>query len=211
MKNKKDIKQGYVKKETLMVVSIIALIIGFFSGVVVAIYKSEARLPAQTSTLPQPAKENQDIVTERAARIFELERRTSNMPDDLEAWIKLGNLYFDSENFEKAIWAYNKSLELKPDDADVLTDMGVMYRRSGRPREAIKAFDRAIRAEPRHEVSRFNKGIVLMHDLNDVEGALKIWGELAALNPAAKTPAGLSVNEMIQKFKNKENRRGVGG
>ena len=76
-----------------------------------------------------------------------------------------------------------------------------MYRRSGRPKEAIAAFDRAIQVDPRHEVSRFNKGIVLMHDLNDIQGALRVWEELLALNPAATSTSGQSLSEMIKKYK----------
>jgi hypothetical protein len=43
-----------------------------------------------------------------------------------------------------------------------------------------------------------------MHDLNDVEGAIKIWEELVEINPVAVTPNGQSVEELIQKFKKSE-------
>jgi len=140
------------------------------------------------------------VSVEEASKIFELKKFTDHNPKDVEAWIQLGNLYFDSENFEKAINAYQKSLALKPDNANVLTDMGVMYRRSGKPVEAIKAFDKAIAVDPRHEVSRFNKGIVLMHDLNDLAGAVRSWEELVTVNPAAKSPNGLLVSELIKRM-----------
>jgi cytochrome c-type biogenesis protein CcmH/NrfG len=136
-----------------------------------------------------------------AARIFELEKQTAQNPQSAEAWIQLGNLYFDTDNNEKAIGAYQNSLALKPDNANVLTDMGVMYRRSGKPAEAIKAFSKAIAVDPRHEVSRFNKGIVLMHDLKDREGALKAWEGLLEINPLAMAPNGQSVDQLIQHYR----------
>ena len=37
--------------------------------------------------------------------------------------------------------------------------MGVMYREARNPQEAINAFDKAIEVDPKHEVSRMNKGI----------------------------------------------------
>ncbi|MFC1822035.1 tetratricopeptide repeat protein [Thermodesulfobacteriota bacterium] len=202
MKKEENIKEGYVKKETLLIVSILTLIIGFFGGVVLTIIKSESSSPPQASVQPVQSKNNQATSDNTSARIFQLERMTSKNPNDVEAWIELGNLYFDNKKYDKAIGAYNKSLELNPDNANVITDLGVMYRRSGRPKEAVAAFDRAMKADPRHEVSRFNKGIVLMHDLKDIQGALKVWEELVALNPAATTPSGQSISEMLKKYKN---------
>ena len=201
MVEKKDKIEGFVKKETLLIVSVIMLIIGFLGGVVLTVYKSGPSLSVQQQAQNPTKEEAQTISNEMAARIFELEKKTSASPDDLDDWIELGHLYFDSNNFDKAIWAYNKSLELDPNNADVLTDLGVMYRRIGKPEEAIKSFDKAIELNPNHEIARFNKGIVLMHDLNDIEGAVKAWEELVKLNPDAKTPSGQSVKEMIQRFK----------
>jgi cytochrome c-type biogenesis protein CcmH/NrfG len=211
MKEQKNAGEGYVKKETLLVVSIIAFIAGFFGGVLLTIYKSSPPDRLREAPMSEPAAPNQNIDIDRALRILDLEKKTSAAPDDAEAWIQLGNLYFDAGNQDKAISAYKKSLALKPGNADVLTDMGVMYRRSGRPRKAIDTFDRAIKVEPGHEIARFNKGVVLMHDLNDAEGAIKAWEELIALNPNARTPSGQSVKGMLQKFKQGMNRRGSGG
>jgi len=201
MANKKEKIEGFVKKETLLIVSVIMFIIGFCGGVVMTIYKSDPALSVQQHGNTPTKEEIQTVSDEIAEKIFELEKKTSSNPDDLEAWIELGHLYFDSNNYDKAVWAYNKSLELDPDNADVLTDLGVMYRRSGNPSEAIKCFDKAIALNTNHEVARFNKGIVLMHDLNDIEGAVKTWEELVKINPDAKTPSGQSVKEMIQRFK----------
>ena len=105
--------------------------------------------------------------------IASLEDETARNPENTQAWVQLGNEYFDSSQHAKAIWAYRKSLELDPNNANVWTDLGVMYRRSGSPQEAIKSFDKAIEVDPKHEISRMNKGIVLLHDMNDMEGASK--------------------------------------
>ena len=195
---------GYVKKETMLWVATITLVVGFLMGVVVTVYKSSSGLPVPSapprSQPPPPQAGKQGPSVETAARIFELEKLTNQNPNDAEAWIQLGNLHFDSENYEKSINAYQKSLAIKPNNANVLTDMGVMYRRSGKPAEAVKAFDKAIAVDPRHEVSRFNKGIVLMHDMNDIAGAVRSWEELVAVNPAAKSPNGQLISELIKRM-----------
>jgi cytochrome c-type biogenesis protein CcmH/NrfG len=196
---------GYVKKEAMFWVATITLVVGFLIGVVLTVYKSRSGLPVQSS--PQgsqsapPSNSDQGSSVEMAARIIELEKQTAQNPQSAEAWIQLGHLYFDTDNYEKAIGAYQNSLALKPDNANVLTDMGVMYRRSGMPAEAIKAFSKAIAVDPRHEVSRFNKGIVLMHDLKDREGALKAWEGLLEINPLAMAPNGQSVDQLIQHYR----------
>jgi tetratricopeptide (TPR) repeat protein len=117
------------------------------------------------------------------------------------AWVELGNNYFDTDQYDKAIRAYQRSLEIQPNNANVLTDMGVMYRRSGKPQEAIKAFDKAMEVDPKHEVSRFNKGVVLLHDLNDTQGAIRAWEDLMTVNPVALTPSGQSVDQMVTQLK----------
>ncbi len=119
-------------------------------------------------------------------------------PTNIDAWTQLGNVYFDTQNFAKAIRAYEKSLELSPDNPNVLTDLGVMYRRNGQPGKAVEAFDRAMAIAPNHEQSRLNKGIVLRYDMNDREGAVKAWQEVLRINPSAVTPNGQPVSEAIK-------------
>jgi cytochrome c-type biogenesis protein CcmH/NrfG len=189
----------YVRKETFLMVTLLALAVGFFGGVVFAVFKSDSRatgqrLPAQSVA---PAASEFD-------RIAAFERETQANPADANAWTQLGNAYFDSNQFEKSISAYKKSLELNPDNANVWTDMGVMYRRSGKPDEAIKAFDQAIAVDPKHEVSRLNKGIVLLHDLKDINGAVQAWEGLLEVNPIAMAPNGISIDEMVVQLKKQQ-------
>jgi len=201
MAEKHNKKNDYVKKDTMLIVAIVALAIGFFGGVVLTVYKTRTQESVKTPMPPPQAQTVQGDVTEMAAKIFELEKRTAQSPDDVEAWVQLGNLYFDTDNFAKAIPAYEKSLELNPKNPNVLTDLGVMYRRNGQPKEAVKVFDRAIQADPRHETSRFNKGVVLMHDLKDVEGAIKAWEGLIEINPLAVSSSGQPIDQLIQQLK----------
>ena len=137
-------------------------------------------------------------------RIAALERQTKANPNNTQAWTELGNAYFDSGQYEASISAYRKSLELDPSNPNVWTDMGVMYRRSGKPEEAIKAFDQAIAADPKHEVSRMNKGIVLLHDLNDFDGAIRAWEGLLEVNPLAMAPNGVSIDQMVVQLKKQQ-------
>jgi len=194
----------YVKKETMLVVVFIALVAGFLGGVIYSAMKSPSPVGPVPSRAPQTQQQAPDpqsgFSQEDAARALSLEREVAATPDNVNAWIQLGNLYFDAGQFVKSINAYEKSLALAPGNANVLTDLGVMYRRNGQPEKAIDAFDRAREADPRHEQSRFNKGIVLRFDLNDRENAVKAWEELLQVNPNAVAPNGQPIKEAIKEL-----------
>jgi tetratricopeptide (TPR) repeat protein len=204
-KSKQTDTDQFVRKETLYLVSLLALAVGFFGGVMFGIFKSDSGAPVTSASAPAPA-----AVAGGGSRAVALEKETADNPQNVQAWIELGNAYFDSSQYEKAIRAYTRAVELKPDNANVLTDMGVMYRRAGKPQEAIKAFDRAIAVDPKHEVSRFNKGIVMLHDLKDTQGAIQAWEELLEVNPVAMTPSGQSVDQMITQMKKQMAQQGGG-
>lgn len=193
----------YVKREIMLVVAFVALIAGFLGGVVFTVYKTDAPAPMSSAPPSGPPLQDGELTAEQEELLQALQAKVAAEPRNVRAWIELGHLYFDSNQFRKAIEAYKESLAINPDNADVWTDLGVMYRRSGRPAEAVAAFDRALEAEPLHEISRFNKGIVLMHDLNDPEGALKAWEELIRINPAARAPNGQPLKDLIENLKEK--------
>jgi cytochrome c-type biogenesis protein CcmH/NrfG len=186
----------YVRKETFLMVSLLCLAVGFFGGVVFTVFKSDSRPAVSSAPVQTGAPPSAD-----ADRIAALERQTQANPGNVSAWTELGNAYFDSNQYEKSIGAYRKSLELDPNNPNVWTDMGVMYRRAGNPQEAVKSFDQAIAVDPKHEISRMNKGIVMLHDLNDVQGAIQAWEGLLEVNPIAVAPNGVSIDQMLVQLK----------
>jgi cytochrome c-type biogenesis protein CcmH/NrfG len=210
-KQSKNVDNPYVRKETLYLVSLLALAVGFFGGVMFAVYKSDSTPAPGTSMGPAPqaqAPQPQAADPGRLSMIAELEKETQANPGNEKAWIELGNAYFDTGQHEKSIQAYRRALEINPNNANVWTDMGVMYRRSGNPQEAIKSFDKAAEVDPKHEISRMNKGIVLLHDMNDMEGAIKAWEELLEINPVAVSPTGQSIDQMVQQMKKQPQQQG---
>lgn len=175
---------------------VLAFAAGILAGVLLTLYKTGGSPPAD---LHDHAEQKSSAGL--SDQIAGLEFKTSQNPGDIAGWIQLGNLYFDSDLPEKAIAAYEKALALNPNNADVLTDQGVMYRKSGKFDKAIQSFDKAVAVNPKHEIARFNKGIVLMHDLNNPKGAIQAWEELLAVNPLAMAPNGMSIDEMLKKMK----------
>jgi tetratricopeptide (TPR) repeat protein len=179
-----------IKKETAILIALVALFTGFIGGVVFGAFKFSSSAPAAHN---HPAESSQDEALKKA------KAETLKNPESFSAWVNLGNLYFDLEQNDNAIQAYTKALAIHPDRADVLTDLGVMYRHTGNPEKAVETFDKAIAVDQKHEQSRFNKGIVLLHDLNQKDQAIQVWKELVKINPMAMAANGLSVDELIRK------------
>jgi len=126
--------------------------------------------------------------------------RVALNPQDVSAWITLGNLYFDTGQPAKSIEAYSRSLELSPDNPNVLTDMGVMHRSLGEFQKAVDAFAKAIAVDPGHETARMNTGIVLLYDLGDKEGAIAAWQELVRINPQAVNANGTPIADILREM-----------
>lgn len=199
----KKSESGMVKKETMLIVALIALVVGFLGGIFYSAMQSPSG-NVQTASAPPPPSQQQsqsNISNEQARAILSLEQAVAADPTNADAWLQLGNVYYDTGNPPKAIKAYEKYLELRSaGDPNVLTDLGVMYRRNGQPKKAVEAFDKAIALDPKHQQSWFNKGIVLRYDLNDREGAIKAWQELLKINPDAVAPNGKPVSEVIKEL-----------
>lgn len=186
-----------VKKETMLIAIAISLALGFLSGTVFSAYKLGSSKTTAGQPASSPAQPGVTLSKEQAQAITALEAEVTKNHTNGEAWTRLANLYFDTNQVKKSIAAYNHALEHLPPNADILTDLGVMYRNDKQPDKAVESFDRAIQANPKHETSRMNKGIVLLYELNRAPEALQAWQELLAVNPNAMSPNGQPVRDMI--------------
>lgn len=193
-----------VSKSAAGLMAGLAFAAGLFIGVVVSGELRQEPAPVAPASGPAaagPAQSGQQVPPEMARHIAHLEEEAAKKPDDANGWVQLGNAYFDTHQPEKAIRAYERSLEIAPGNPNVLTDLGVMYRLAGQPRKAVENFDKAMAADPRHEIARLNKGVVLLNDLGEREAALKAWEDLLAINPEATAPGGRRVADLVRELK----------
>ena len=182
-----------IRAEYAVVIAVVTFVVGFFIGRVsqnLELSSPNRELPVQT-LMGNPTIDDQDWIAE-------LKRQAAESPEAADGWTKLGNAYFDTGQFESAIEAYEKSLAIAPNNPNVITDLGIMYRRTGNSSRAIELFDRAANIDTSHVMSRFNKGVVLLHDLNDPDGALEAWKEVVELDPSFLSPTGQPVSEMVK-------------
>ena len=122
-------------------------------------------------------------------------------PKDVQAWISLGNDYFDTKQQQAAIDAYGKALELDPKNPDVLTDQGVMYRDLGQYDKALANFQKANQIAPSHMQSLMNIGVVYAYDLKDTKRAEETWLKVIANDKSGRfaAQAGNAIAELRQR------------
>ena len=126
---------------------------------------------------------------EAMSRIPMAEQLVRQDPKNVRAWVQLGNDYFDTQQFQKSVDAYQKALELDPRNPDVLTDQGVMYRALGQFPKAIENFKKAQQVDPRHLQSLWNLGVVYAYDLHQPKPAREAWNKILAIDPSGQQAA----------------------
>jgi tetratricopeptide (TPR) repeat protein len=166
-----------MKKETLLIV-VVTLVAGFVLGLLVGQKGSETRAPATSGSPVGPAP-----TVNLQQKITELKKIVANDPANFQAWVTLGNEYFDSNQFMDAIEVYDKALEIQPDSPDILTDQGVMFKRLGWFDRAIGNFNKANEIDPNHATSVYNLGIVYRYDLQDFPKAQEAWKRFLEISP----------------------------
>lgn len=201
-----------MKKETVILMVVVAFLVGFITGATVAILRGTkgaekvamvqkpqmAPPGAPAPALPAPTPPARDSV-EVASQIQTLKEIVKKDPKNLPAWVELGNLYFDSDRPKEAIDAYSRYLAAKPDNPDVRTDMGIMYRKLGQFDKALEEFKKAAQTDPKHVNSRYNIGLVLLHDKQDMKGAINAWEEYLKVDPNSERAQ--RIRAQIEKMK----------
>ncbi|HST11875.1 MAG TPA: tetratricopeptide repeat protein [Terriglobales bacterium] len=104
-------------------------------------------------------------------------------PANPELLAKVGNVYYDAQQYPVAIDYYQRVLKVKPADASVRTDMATAYWYTGSADTAIAEFNRALADEPNKPNALFNLGVVQWQGKMDIKGALATWQRLLDTNP----------------------------
>ena len=190
----------YVKKSSAILLAVLGVLLGAFIGnAVTMLYVGQRDQRAGLSTQATPTESPVPHTADPEA-LAGMENAAASDPTNADLWIELGNFCFDHNLPARAVNAYERALELKPNEVNVWSDLGVMYRRTGQFQKAVDAFGHAASLNPKHITSRFNMGIVYLHDLNDRASALKVWKDVLAMDPEAKTPSGQPLADLVREL-----------
>ncbi|MCK5826141.1 MAG: tetratricopeptide repeat protein [Desulfuromusa sp.] len=167
-----------MKKNTVLFI-VVAMVVGILIGVIVTNSKKDL-----SASAPAPPPASAPLINQQQQTSV-LEEIVAREPDNRNAWIRLGHIFFDSNQPMKAIEAYARALELNGNDPNILTDQGVMYRRVGWFDKAISNFEKAYAIDKSHQQSLYNLGIVYRYDLQDFAKAKVVWEKFVAIDPGS--------------------------
>ena len=177
------------KESTL--IAVVALVVGLLGGYLIFSISNAGKTQQTNTAIPAGA----GSPTDYTQRIAQAEKVVAQDPKNLNAWISLGNDYFDTEQSQKAIDAYGKALEIEPNNPNVLTDQGVMYRKVGWYDKALANFEKANKFDPNHLQSLFNAGILYAVDLKQPEKAIPYWERYLKLD--SNSPTAIQIKSLM--------------
>ena len=136
---------------------------------------------------------------EIAKRLAALIQMSAEDPQNADLLSEIGNAYYDLGDYDKALASYRKSLEIQPQNPYVETDMATCLHYLNRNDEALLILDKVLKYRPNFPPALYNKGIVLIHGMNDLEGGIASWEELLKqdLDPARRA----EIEQSIQQYK----------
>jgi cytochrome c-type biogenesis protein CcmH/NrfG len=144
----------------------------------------------------QPTADVQAALAQAAAPLLDAVNKN---PGDYDSLVKLGNVYYDGQQYATAIQYYERALVIHPENPDVRTDMGTAYWYLGNADKAIAAMETSLKNRPGHPQTLFNLGWVRWQGKGDPEGAIEAWRQLLKANP--DYPQKEQVEQYIAKAK----------
>jgi len=154
---------------------------------------SEEARPAQNQ---QSSAEAKAAIAQAAAPLLDA---ISKDPDDYDSLIKLGNIYYDGQQFPDAIQYYERAVALHPENSDVRTDMATAYWYTGNTDKAVSEMQTSLKYSPNHPQTLFNLGWVRWQGKADPKGAIEAWQLLLKVHP--DYPQKQQVEQYIAKAK----------
>ena len=132
-------------------------------------------------SLSEPFSEDQKRLLDEYGRKIEF-LEAFGVPLKSEDYFSYGDYHYRRGEYELALKAMDKAIELKPDFADAWNNRGVALDKLGRHEEALEAFDKAIELKPDYSDAWNNRGVTL-GKLGRHEEALKAYDKAIELKP----------------------------
>ena len=156
----------------------------------------QAAAAAQSTSVRPENPQAQAALQQSVAPLLEAVNRN---PTDYEALVKLGDLYYDGQQFPNAIQYYERAVAIHPENPDVRTDLGTAYWYTGNADKAIVEMETSLKYKPGHPQTLFNLGWVKWQGKADAKGAVAAWQKLLSANP--DYPQKQQVEQYIAKAK----------
>lgn len=160
-----------------------------------------AGTPAMAAGMGQPTPEQMKRMADKQAE--PLLERLKNEPNNADLLANIGNIYYDTQQYQAAIDYYTRSLKANPANANVRTDMGTAFYYMGDADRALKEFQTTLTYDPKHGQTMFNMGMVQWQGKGDAKSAVESWEKL--LQEVPNYPERSQVEELIARAKQHSN------
>jgi tetratricopeptide (TPR) repeat protein len=118
-----------------------------------------------------------------AEKLADLEQLAGKNPQNPDYLTQIGNLYYDSGQYEKAVDFYQRSLNIRPQDPSVETDLATCYHYLGQEDKALEILNKVLKYSPGFSQAMFNKGIVLIYGKKNATDGIAVWEDLLRSDP----------------------------
>ncbi len=129
---------------------------------------------------------NEQMMATVFQEISTLKAAIEKDPKDVQALVRLANMYHDARKYEEAVQFYKRALAVTPKDVDARTDMGICLYEMGMADDAIAQFRTSLAYDAKHWQTWLNLGIVALSSKNDLKTAADAFGKVEEINPGFK-------------------------
>ena len=168
--------------------AVVCLLLGVVGGWFIRGSQAPAAAAANVESAAAPGNANAQPTPEQLRKMADTQAapllqqaKTSSNDSDLLA--KIGNIYYDVQDYPTSISFYQRALKIQPSNANVRTDLATAYWYTGNPDSAIQEFNKALSYEPNKANALFNLGVVQWQGKMDIKSAVATWQKLLATNP----------------------------
>ena len=102
-------------------------------------------------------------------------------PEDVQGYVRLGNIAHEMGEYNKAIFAYGRALKITPEDKEVWNNLGYTCFSRGYLERAHECFDKAISIDPNYKHAWYNKGYAY-HGADMLEDAVRCYEKAITLD-----------------------------
>ena len=136
-------------------VSAILLLVLLIPAVYTIVVNLQAPPPPPQITKDQPQQQAQSSTTNSANAIEAALKRVSDKPN-YDSYVNLGLVYYDARNYDEAIKAWTRAIELNSNSALAYNDIAAAYGALNNWDEEIKACKKALSIDPNMTLAKNN-------------------------------------------------------
>jgi len=153
-------------------------------GVLLAWDRSPSTAAPNTSDGGATESDAAKFLASQSGRIKQLEAQIAQTPFDVAALFELGEIYWEGQQWDKAILWLGKLLEIQPDHEQAQIDLALAYWTTGDFTNAEAWFQNALESNPDSARVHYSLGFMYISRPNpDTAQAVKHWQEVLRLEP----------------------------